>query len=41
MLQPTTFKVIGKLLLYMKRQGFALRRHHFPELGIVLLNDLV
>jgi len=38
-LQPATFKVIGKFLL--QRQGLALRGHHIPELGVVSSHNLV
>ena len=39
--QPSAFEVIGKFLLYMKRQGLALHGHHIPELRVMPLDDLI
>ena len=41
MLQPSAFEVIGNFLLYVQRQGLALRGHHIPEPGVVLVHNLV
>ena len=41
MLQPTTFVILGKFLLYVQRQGLVLSSHHIPELWGVLLDDLI
>lgn len=37
MLQPTTFEILGKFLLYVQRQGIVLSSHHIPELRVVLI----
>ncbi len=41
MLQSAVLEVINNFLLYMQRQGLALRRHFIPERRVVSLNDLV
>jgi hypothetical protein len=41
MLQPATFEILGKFLLYVQRQGLILRGHHIPELRVVSLDDLI
>ena len=41
MLQPTTFEILGKFLLYVQRQGLVLSGHHIPELRVVSLDDLI
>ena len=33
MLQPTTFEILGKFLLYVQRQGLVLSGHHIPEVN--------
>jgi len=38
---PTTFEILGKLLLYVQRQGLVLSGHHIPELLVLSLDDLI
>ena len=39
--QAAIIEVICIFLLYMHRQGLALRGHYIPELRVVPINDLV
>jgi hypothetical protein len=41
MFQAAAFEVVGKFLLYMKRQRVALHGHHIPELWVMPLDDLI